>query len=136
MDEQGVIFDDSRSEDERLYEIAASTPMEDQLDKSVETVKLFLPEALKRDPRGYRVGQSFGKDSGVVEFVCKLAEVPFISVHNHTTLDPIEALRFGQRNYPNAVIEYAAGRKALLHLLAYKKTTLPTRKARCRLNPR
>lgn len=118
------------TEDEWRYQTAMSTTLEKHVEISINTVRLYLPEALKKDPRGYRVGQSFGKDSGCVEEICKMAEVPFISVHNHTSLDAPEALRFGKRNYPNTLIEYANGRKALLHVLAYEKTTLPTRGAR------
>lgn len=129
MDEQCTMLTDE-TEDERLYHMALSTPLSRCVDSAISALRLFEPKALEKDARGYRVGQSYGKDSGVVEELCVMAGVPFISVHNHTTLDPIEAIRFGRDNYPNTIVERNPNGKALLHMVAYDKTTLPTRKAR------
>ena len=100
------------------------------VEKAISNIREYEHEALARDPRGYRVGNSYGKDSCVVMHLCKMAGVKFWSAHSVTTLDPPEAIRFGRATFPDTIEERSPCGMALLSMLANVKTTLPTRQRR------
>ena len=60
--------------------------------QSIELIKTFEEVALQRNPVGYVVGYSGGKDSDVLVDLFRKSGVKFMVMHNHTTLD---ALRDG-----------------------------------------
>lgn len=53
----------------------------------------------------YQLGYSGGKDSDVILHLAKKAEVPFQAVHNLTTVDAPETVRY-VRSKPGVIIEY------------------------------
>ncbi len=69
------------------------------LNKSIMLIKEFEEAALKRNPLGYVVGYSGGKDSDVLVHLFKRAGVKFCLVHNHTTLDMPETVYYIRRKF-------------------------------------
>lgn len=55
--------------------------------QSIELIKTFEEVALQRNPVGYVVGYSGGKDSDVLVDLFRKSGVKFMVRHNHTTLD-------------------------------------------------
>lgn len=68
--------------------------------KSVEILKSFEPET---EP--YYLCYSGGKDSDVIRILADLAGVNHDIVHNHTTVDMPETVRY-VRSIPNVIIDY------------------------------
>lgn len=69
------------------------------LNKSIMLIKEFEDAALMRNPLGYVVGYSGGKDSDVLVHLFKRAGVKFCVVHNHTTLDMPETVYYIRRKF-------------------------------------
>lgn len=69
------------------------------LNKSIELIKSFEEVAIKRNPLGYVVGYSGGKDSDVLVHLFRRAGVRFCVVHNHTTLDMPETVYYIRRKF-------------------------------------
>lgn len=69
------------------------------LNKSIKLIQEFEESALKRNPLGYAVGYSGGKDSDVLVSLFRRAEVKFCIVHNHTTLDMPETVYYIRRKF-------------------------------------
>lgn len=69
------------------------------LNKSIELIKSFEDVALQRNPRGYVVGYSGGKDSDVLVHLFRRAGVKFCIVHNHTTLDMPETVYYIRKKF-------------------------------------
>ena len=69
------------------------------LNKSLKLIKDFEEGALFRNPLGYVVGYSGGKDSDVLVHLFKRAGVKFCVVHNHTTLDMPETVYYVRRKF-------------------------------------
>lgn len=69
------------------------------LNKSLKLIKDFEEGALFRNPLGYVVGYSGGKDSDVLVHLFKRAGVKFCVVHNHTTLDLPETVYYIRRKF-------------------------------------
>lgn len=69
------------------------------LSKSIKLIKEFENGALSRNPRGYVVGYSGGKDSDVLVSLFIRAGVKFCIVHNHTTLDMPETVYYIKRKF-------------------------------------
>ena len=63
-------------------------------DVAIERLRCFEPDALKKHPNGYWLAFSGGKDSCVILDLAKRAGVKFEAVHNLTTCDPPELVRF------------------------------------------
>lgn len=61
--------------------------------QSIELIKTFEEVALQRNPVGYVVGYSGGKDSDVLVDLFRKSGVKFMVIHNHTTLDAPESVR-------------------------------------------
>ena len=64
------------------------------LNKSIKLIQEFEKPALSRNPQGYAVGYSGGKDSDVLVHLFRRAGVKFCIVHNHTTLDMPETVYY------------------------------------------
>lgn len=69
------------------------------LNKSIKLIKEFEEGALFRNPRGFVVGYSGGKDSDVLVHLFRRAGVKFCVVHNHTTLDMPETVYYIRRKF-------------------------------------
>lgn len=69
------------------------------LNKSIKLIKDFEEVALRRNPLGYVVGYSGGKDSDVLVHLFRMAGVKFCVVHNHTTLDMPETVYYIRRKF-------------------------------------
>jgi len=63
-------------------------------DVAMGRLRCFEPDALKKHPNGYFLAFSGGKDSCVILDLAKRANVAFEAVHNLTTVDPPELVRF------------------------------------------
>ncbi len=69
------------------------------LNKSIKLIQSFEEAALFRNPRGFVVGYSGGKDSDVLVHLFRRAGVKFCVVHNHTTLDMPETVYYIRRKF-------------------------------------
>lgn len=74
----------------------------------------------------YQLGYSGGKDSDVILHLARKSGVKFIAVHNHTTVDAPETVRY-IRSKKDIVIEYP---KYSMWQLIVKHKTPPTRRFR------
>lgn len=74
----------------------------------------------------YQLGYSGGKDSDVILHLAKKAGVPFVAVHNLTTVDAPETVRY-IKSKPEVLIEYP---KLSMWKLIVKHKTPPTRLVR------
>jgi len=78
-----------------------STPMDDM---AIARIRQLEPAALDKDPNGYWLAFSGGKDSIVILDLAKRAEVKFEAVHNLTTVDPPELVKF-VKTFPDVRID-------------------------------
>lgn len=85
--------------------------------QAIEILKTFSND----EP--YQLGYSGGKDSDVILHLAKKAGVPFRAVHNLTTVDAPETVRY-VRSKPEVTIEYP---KMSMWQLIVKHKTPPTR---------
>lgn len=69
------------------------------LNKSIKLIQEFEQVALQRNPLGYIVGYSGGKDSDVLVHLFRRSGVKFCVVHNHTTLDMPETVYYIRRKF-------------------------------------
>jgi phosphoadenosine phosphosulfate reductase len=68
-------------------------------DDAIYWIKFYEGMALERDPRGYCVCTSEGKDSRVLGHLFRRAGVKHFYVHNITGIDPPELVYFQRRNF-------------------------------------
>ena len=85
--------------------------------QAIELLQTFSADA------PYQLGYSGGKDSDVILHLAKKAGVPFRAVHNLTTVDAPETVRY-VRSKPEVTIEYP---KMSMWQLIVKHKTPPTR---------
>ena len=104
------------------------------LECSLRLIRDFEEIALFRNPLGYVVGYSGGKDSDVLVHLFKRAGVRFFVMHNHTTLDAPETVYYIRKKF--AEFE-AQGIPCKIYYPQYsfwqlckQKKMLPTRRAR------
>lgn len=69
------------------------------LNQSIELIKAFEGVALHRNPNGYIVGYSGGKDSDVLVDLFRKSGVKFMIIHNHTTLDAPETVYYIRKKF-------------------------------------
>lgn len=94
---------------------------------AIQRLQMFEPE------EGYYVAFSGGKDSVVIEHLCKLAKVKYDAHYNITTVDPPELVRFIKEHYPYVIMEkprYRDGSPITMWNLIPKKKMPPTRVVR------
>lgn len=94
---------------------------------AIQRLQLFEPE------EGYYVAFSGGKDSIVIEMLCKIAGVKYDAHYNLTSVDPPELVRFIKEKYPHVIIEkprYKDGTQINMWNLIPKKKMPPTRLVR------
>lgn len=81
--------------------------------QSIELIKTFEEVALQRNPVGYVVGYSGGKDSDVLVDLFRKSGVKFMVGHNHTTLDAPETVYYVRRKFADLLY------KELLYCKSY-----------------
>lgn len=69
------------------------------VEQSIRLIKEFEPIALHRNPLGYIVGYSGGKDSDVLVDLFRKSGVKFFVKHNHTTLDAPETVYYIRKKF-------------------------------------
>lgn len=76
----------------------------DKVKRAVEIVKCFCPQ------EGYYLAYSGGKDSIVAKEILDLANVPYDTHYNVTTVDPPELVRFIISQFDAVIYEFHDGR--------------------------
>lgn len=69
------------------------------LNQSIKLIQTFEESAIKRNPLGYIVGYSGGKDSDVLLDLFKKSGVRFCVIHNHTTIDAPETVYYVRKKF-------------------------------------
>lgn len=69
------------------------------VEQSIRLIKEFEAIALHRNPLGYIVGYSGGKDSDVLVDLFRKSGVKFFVMHNHTTLDAPETVYYIRKKF-------------------------------------
>lgn len=69
------------------------------LNQSIKLIQTFEESAIRRNPLGYVVGYSGGKDSDVLLDLFKRSGVRFYVIHHHTTLDAPETVYYIRRKF-------------------------------------
>jgi phosphoadenosine phosphosulfate reductase len=103
MNEQELLPTFAPSEQD-MVNMALAQPLERKIERAIALFKHWEPAALKLDPRGYWVADSFGKDSDCIVELAKMAGVAHHCEHNLTTLDPPELIAFGRKHRPETHI--------------------------------
>ena len=127
MTEQTLLPTFAPSEQD-MVDMALAQPLERKIERAIMLLKHWEPAALKLDPRGYWVADSFGKDSDCIVELAKMAGVAHHCEHNLTTLDPPELIHYGKRVRPETHINKPS--EPLLHRMLSKTCGPPTRKIR------
>ncbi|MCM1328071.1 MAG: phosphoadenosine phosphosulfate reductase family protein [Ruminococcus sp.] len=94
----------------------------DKVKTAIQRIKTYNPLELGFD-KPYYVCYSGGKDSDCLRILMELSGLPFDLVHNHTTMDAPETVRY-IRSIPDIQIDYPA---TTIHQLIVKKHMPPTR---------
>jgi len=87
-----------------MINAALAQPLERKIERAIMLLRHWEPAALKLDPRGYWVADSFGKDSDCIVELAKMAGVAHHCEHNLTTIDPPELIWYGKRTRPGTHI--------------------------------
>lgn len=69
------------------------------INKSIKLLQMFEEVAVSKNPRGYCVCYSGGKDSDVLLDLMLKSKVKFFVIHNHTTLDFPETVYYVRRRF-------------------------------------
>jgi len=113
---------------EQMTMLALGLSYEEKLEKSLLTIREYEAAALKADPAGYYVRDSYGKDSTVLVDLFRQAGVKFTAHHSLTTIDPPELIHFGRKHHPDTVVHRP--KTPLLIRLSEKMQGPPTRISR------
>jgi len=76
--------------------------IENKVETAIERLKYFEP------PEGYYLAFSGGKDSITIKDLARRAGVGFETVHNLTTIDPPELIRYMRDHHPDVIIDRPA----------------------------
>lgn len=87
-------------DEEAMYQKAILQPHDYKIEIAIMLVRSFEQQALKLNADGIYVAFSGGKDSIVLERLCKMAGVKYQPWYNNTTIDPPELVHFIKRQYP------------------------------------
>lgn len=71
----------------------------DKVEQAINLIKEFEEASLMRNPLGYVVGYSGGKDSEVLVDLFIRSGVKFVIIHNHTGLDAPETVYFIRKKF-------------------------------------
>ncbi len=94
---------------------------------SISSIQKAEKIALSYNDFGFHVAFSGGKDSQVIEELCKMAGVKYKAYFYKTSVDPKELLSFIRNNYPD--VEWIRP-KMTMYQLILKKGMLPLRQCR------
>lgn len=97
-----------------------------KVDIAIQRIRSFEPLTNGFFNTPYYVAYSGGKDSDCIRILCELAGVKFDLVHNHTTVDAPETVRY-VRSIPDIIIDYP---DISMWKLIIKKRMPPTRLVR------
>lgn len=122
--EQQLLPEFKKSERD-LIDMALSLPLDRKIEKAVALLKDYESRALSMNVDGYYVCDSFGKDSGVIVHLAKLAGVAHKCHHNLTTIDPPELILFGKKHRSETIIHLP--KKHLVLQRMVEKANPPTR---------
>ena len=111
--------------DEQLFMAGLGVSLEEKIEKAIATIRHYEPEALKVSQDGYILCDSYGKDSCVILDLVKRSGAKHRPVHNLTTLDPPELIRFGRKSHPATIVQRP--KKPMLTMLAESNKGPPTR---------
>lgn len=75
-----------------------------KVEKAIQRIKAFEPISNGLFDTPYYVAYSGGKDSDAIRILCELAGIKYDLVHNHTTVDAPETVRY-IRSIPNIQID-------------------------------
>lgn len=113
--------------DEQLCMLGFGVSLDEKIEKAIANLREYEKEALRRDPvNGYYLCDSFGKDSGVILHLAKMAGVRFVAHHNLTTLDPPELIWHGKKHHPETVI-HRNEKPLLVRMVESEQSGPPTR---------
>ena len=85
----------------------------DRIYEAVELLKKYEPD------EGYYLAFSGGKDSVVIEYLAKLADVKYEAWYHPTTIDPPDLVRFIRTQYPD--VKFLPVKKSFLRILEESK---------------
>lgn len=124
MNEQQLLPTITPSEND-LVEMALAVPLDRKIEKAVALYQEYEADALKLYAGGYWVCDSYGKDSGVIVHLAKLAGVKHECHHNVTGIDPPELMWFGAKHRPETIRHRPAKHMVLQRMV--EKGNMPTR---------
>jgi len=90
--------------DEQLYLKAIGTGLPEKVELAIATLRHYETSAIKENPDGFWLCDSYGKDSCVILHLAQRSGVRFVAHHNLTTLDPPELIQFGRKHHPDTVV--------------------------------
>lgn len=92
--------------EEELYQRAIAMPLEQKVDKAVALFRHYESAAKTWDmfEPWFHGCKSFGKDSGIIDYLAKRAGVDIRWYHSLTTLDAPELIHFGREYHPDTII--------------------------------
>lgn len=122
------LFPTFEPSEQDLVNRALAQPLEKKIARAIALLQHWELEALKLDPRGYWVADSFGKDSDCIVELAKMAGITHHCEHNLTTLDPPELIYFGRDTRPQTHINKP--KQPLLKRMLSVTSGPPTRKIR------
>lgn len=115
--------------DNDLIEMALQQPLEDKIDKLISTIRAYESIALQHNDRGYNLRFSGGKDSCVIDWACRKAEVKHYKTFSNTTIESDELIAFIKKHHPDAEwIESGRGHLVLDRMV--EKMNMPTRRGK------
>lgn len=106
MNQTQEMFPDDLNEEaqlEILYQSAISQPLEVKIKKAIMLIQTFENSALQKNPSGFYVAFSGGKDSIVLAKLFEMSGVKFQLHYNNTTIDAPELYRFMRKEYPQVI---------------------------------
>ena len=95
-----------------------------KVEKAIERIRSYSEISLQLTGKPYYVAYSGGKDSDAIRILCQLADIPHELVHNHTTVDAPETVRYIRSILPLEQIHMP--KRSMWDLIVHKKMP-PTR---------
>jgi phosphoadenosine phosphosulfate reductase len=111
-----------------MINTALAMPLETKIEKAIALLREYEQKALEMHQDGYWCCDSFGKDSGVIVHLCKMAGVKHACHHNLTGIDAPELIWFGKKHRPETVIHRPSKHMLLQRMV--ERCSPPTRLTR------
>jgi phosphoadenosine phosphosulfate reductase len=113
---------------DQLMEVAYALPLDQKIDAAIATLRSFEKIAIDRDPMGFFLAFSGGKDSVVIKELARLSGTRFSSFYNQSTIDPPEVIAFLKEHHPDVTWNRPA--RNLIMSMVDEPQGPPTRLAR------